>query len=70
MHGRAQNRGNRPECYNFSSWPSKRSPTRSPARDYEIAIHCTEFTSVCPKTGMPDFGEIRIGYVPTHSAWS
>ena len=39
-------------------------PNPSPARDYEIAIHCTEFTSVCPKTGMPDFGQIRIGYVP------
>lgn len=36
----------------------------SPERDYEIAIRCPEFTSVCPKTGMPDFGEIRITYVP------
>jgi 7-cyano-7-deazaguanine reductase len=33
-------------------------------RDYEIAINCPEFTSVCPKTGLPDFGEIRITYVP------
>ena len=39
-------------------------PNPNPARDYEIAIRCTEFTSVCPKTGMPDFGEIRIVYVP------
>ncbi len=35
-----------------------------PGRDYEIAIDCPEFTSVCPKTGLPDFGEIRIRYVP------
>lgn len=35
-----------------------------PERDYEIAIHCPEFTSVCPKTGLPDFGEIHITYVP------
>lgn len=35
-----------------------------PARDYEIAIRCPEFTSMCPKTGLPDFGEIRITYVP------
>ena len=35
-----------------------------PERDYEIAIQCPEFTSVCPKTGLPDFGEIRITYVP------
>ena len=39
-------------------------PNPKPGRDYEIAIHCPEFTSVCPKTGLPDFGEIRITYVP------
>ena len=35
-----------------------------PERDYEIEIRCPEFTSMCPKTGLPDFGEIRIRYVP------
>ncbi len=35
-----------------------------PERDYEIEIECPEFTSVCPKTGLPDFGTIRIDYVP------
>lgn len=35
-----------------------------PERDYEIAIRCPEFTSVCPMTGNPDFGEILIRYVP------
>ncbi len=39
-------------------------PNPSPERDYEIEIRCPEFTSVCPKTGLPDFGEIRIAYVP------
>jgi 7-cyano-7-deazaguanine reductase len=39
-------------------------PNPRPGRDYEIAIDCPEFTSVCPKTGLPDFGEIRITYVP------
>ena len=39
-------------------------PNPRPGRDYEIAISCPEFTSVCPKTGLPDFGEIRITYVP------
>ena len=39
-------------------------PNPRPEREYEIAIHCPEFTSVCPKTGLPDFGEIRITYVP------
>ena len=39
-------------------------PNPRPERDYEISIQCPEFTSVCPKTGLPDFGEIRITYVP------
>jgi 7-cyano-7-deazaguanine reductase len=32
--------------------------------DYEISIEIPEFTSVCPKTGLPDFGTITIRYVP------
>ena len=39
-------------------------PSPRPEREFEIAINCPEFTSVCPKTGLPDFGEIRITYVP------
>lgn len=39
-------------------------PNPQPGREYEIDIHCPEFTSMCPKTGLPDFGEIRITYVP------
>jgi 7-cyano-7-deazaguanine reductase len=39
-------------------------PNPRPERNYEISIECPEFTSVCPKTGLPDFGEIRISYVP------
>jgi 7-cyano-7-deazaguanine reductase len=35
-----------------------------PKRDYVITIRCPEFTSVCPKTGQPDFGEIIIEYCP------
>jgi len=35
----------------------------TPGRDYEIVIRCPEFTSVCPKTGQPDFGTITIRYV-------
>jgi 7-cyano-7-deazaguanine reductase len=34
-----------------------------PARDYVIEAICPEFTSVCPKTGQPDFGTISISYV-------
>jgi 7-cyano-7-deazaguanine reductase len=39
-------------------------PNPRPERDFEILIDCPEFTSVCPKTGLPDFGTIRITYVP------
>jgi len=39
-------------------------PNPRPERDFEIVISCPEFTSMCPKTGLPDFGEIRITYVP------
>jgi len=35
-----------------------------PGRDYTITISVPEFTSVCPKTGQPDFGEIIIEYIP------
>ena len=36
-------------------------------RDYEIRIEMPEFTSVCPKTGLPDFGIIILTYVPKES---
>ncbi len=33
-------------------------------RDYTIEIICPEFTSVCPKTGQPDFGSLTLRYIP------
>ncbi|MGH7140967.1 MAG: preQ(1) synthase [Pirellulales bacterium] len=36
-----------------------------PEREYVIEIVCPEFTSVCPKTGQPDFGTLTITYSPT-----
>ncbi|MEO5335127.1 MAG: preQ(1) synthase, partial [Magnetococcus sp. YQC-5] len=39
-------------------------PNPNPERDYRIEMTCPEFTCVCPKTGQPDFAEIRISYVP------
>jgi 7-cyano-7-deazaguanine reductase len=44
--------------------PLETFPSPRPEREFEIAINCPEFTSLCPKTGSPDFGEIRIRYVP------
>ena len=36
----------------------------NPGRDYTIEIVCPEFTSLCPKTGQPDFGTITFRYTP------
>lgn len=39
-------------------------PNPNPERDYTIEMECPEFTTVCPRTGQPDFGIIRLRYVP------
>src|SRR5215510_12513513 len=39
-------------------------PNQYPGRDYLIEIVCPEFTSLCPKTGQPDFGTITYTYTP------
>lgn len=47
--------------------PSKILETFSnprPQRDYEINMECPEFTCVCPRTGQPDFANIRVRYAP------
>jgi len=39
-------------------------PNPSPESYYTVLLDCPEFTSLCPKTGQPDFGTIRIHYIP------
>ena len=39
-------------------------PYAEPGKDLEIVIETEEFTAVCPWSGLPDFGKIRIVYVP------
>lgn len=41
----------------LETWPNQH-------KGYEIRIELPEFTSVCPKTGLPDFGSLLIEYVP------
>jgi 7-cyano-7-deazaguanine reductase len=53
-HARAGIRARLPKLETF--------PNQFPG--YEIEIVIAEFTSVCPKTGLPDFGKITIRYVP------
>lgn len=39
-------------------------PNPAPHRDYVVQHSCPEFTSVCPKTGQPDFATIDLEYIP------
>ena len=51
----------------MSTLPSKQLETfenARPERDYTIRIDTPEFTCLCPKTGQPDFAEIKLEYVP------
>lgn len=49
------------------SGPLEVFPNQYAGRDYEIEIRCPEFTSVCPKTGQPDFGLLTFTYVPAET---
>ncbi len=40
------------------------APNPSRGREYTVEISVPEFTCVCPLTGLPDFGTIRIRYIP------
>ena len=42
----------------LETWPSQY------ADDYEVTITIPEFTSICPKTGLPDFATLVVTYVP------
>ena len=52
--------GTREPLPEIETWPNQYG-------DYEIEIVMPEFTSVCPKTGLPDFGRIVLRYVPLRS---
>ena len=44
--------------------PVETFPNQYPDRRYTIEIGAPEFTAVCPKTGLPDFGKLVLRYVP------
>jgi 7-cyano-7-deazaguanine reductase len=50
--------GVREQLPKVDTWPSQYSS------DYEIVITIPEFTSICPKTGLPDFATLTVTYVP------
>ena len=37
---------------------------KHPEREYLVTFNCPEFTSLCPKTGQPDFAKIVVQYIP------
>lgn len=39
-------------------------PNKHPENEYLVTFDCPEFTSLCPKTGQPDFARIIIRYIP------
>jgi 7-cyano-7-deazaguanine reductase len=56
-----------------TAYPDKYAPetlevfgNKFPENDYLVELDCPEFTSLCPITGQPDFGRIRIRYSPDH----
>lgn len=44
----------------IETWPNQ-------YKGYEILIEIPEYTAICPKTGLPDFGTIRLQYMPDHA---
>jgi 7-cyano-7-deazaguanine reductase len=45
------------ELPEIETWPNQ-------FKNYQITIEIPEYTAICPKTGLPDFGTIRISYLP------
>lgn len=58
--------GNQNTIYDMDYNPEllEKIPNAHPENDYFIKFNCPEFTSLCPKTGQPDFATIYISYIP------
>ena len=58
--------GNQNTKYEFDYTPEvlETFDNKHPKNEYLVTLHCPEFTSLCPKTGQPDFGHIIISYIP------
>ncbi len=58
--------GNQGAQYEFDYRPDvlETFVNKHPGNEYLVTLDCPEFTSLCPKTGQPDFGKIIIRYIP------
>lgn len=59
--------GSKVNQYNFNYTPEvlETFENKHPDHDYFVKFNCPEFTSLCPITGQPDFGNVCISYVPS-----
>ena len=73
MSGRSENElngitllGNQGTTYSYDYDPSVLESfiNKHQDNDYFVKFNCPEFTSLCPKTGQPDFATIYISYIP------
>ena len=60
--------GNQHTTYkdNYSPDVLETFENKHPENDYLVTLDCPEFTTLCPKTGQPDFGHIIVSYIPRH----
>lgn len=58
--------GNQNTQYNYDYTPEVLEvfENKHPESEYLVTLDCPEFTSLCPKTGQPDFGHLIINYIP------
>ncbi|WP_100399710.1 preQ(1) synthase [Bacillus sp. FJAT-44742] len=58
--------GSQNTAYQFDYDPSvlETFDNHHPKRDYFVKFNCPEFTTLCPKTGQPDFATVYISYIP------
>ncbi|WP_181350810.1 preQ(1) synthase [Thalassobacillus sp. CUG 92003] len=58
--------GNQATSYSFDYDPTvlETFENNHPQRDYFVKFNCPEFTTLCPKTGQPDFATLYISYIP------
>lgn len=56
--------GATPSVTTYSPEILEKFPNKHPESDYMVTLNCPEFTSLCPKTGQPDFARIVINYIP------
>ena len=52
--------------YDYNPQVLEAFDNKHPENEYLVTLDCPEFTSLCPKTGQPDFGKITISYIPRH----